>query len=60
MLTFMWSCRSSWCYAHAGWGGGDGVGCERSCEVADDDHDDDDDDDVHPDDDDDDDDDDDP
>ena len=19
MLTFMWSCRSSWCYAHAGW-----------------------------------------
>ena len=26
MLTFMWTCRSSWCYAHAGWGGGDGVG----------------------------------
>ena len=24
MLTFMWTCRSSWCYAHAGWGG---VGC---------------------------------
>ena len=24
MLTFMSSCRSSWCYAHAGWGGGDG------------------------------------
>ena len=22
MLTFMWTCRSSWCYAHAGWGGG--------------------------------------
>ena len=21
-LTFMWTCRSSWCYAHAGWGGG--------------------------------------
>ena len=24
MLTFMWTCGSSWCYAHAGWGG---VGC---------------------------------
>ena len=22
MLTFMWTCRSSWLYAHAGWGGG--------------------------------------
>ena len=22
MLTFMWTCGSSWCYAHAGWGGG--------------------------------------
>ena len=21
MLTFMWTCGSSWCYAHAGWGG---------------------------------------
>ena len=21
MLRFMWTCRSSWCYAHAGWGG---------------------------------------
>ena len=19
MLTFMWTCGSSWCYAHAGW-----------------------------------------
>ena len=30
MLTFMWTCRSSWLYAHAGWGGGGGgggVGC---------------------------------
>ena len=26
MLTFMWTCRSSWCYAHAGWGGGVGWG----------------------------------
>ena len=61
MLTFMWTCRSSWCYANAGWGGGEmgwdvnvhvklqkqlmlrtrgvgwgvgGVGCQRSCEVA--------------------------
>ena len=33
MLTFMWTCRSSWCYAHAGWVGG-GVGCYRSCELA--------------------------
>ena len=24
MLTFMWTCGSSWCYAHAGWGGGVG------------------------------------
>ena len=29
MLTFMWTCGSSWCYAHAGWGG---VECWRSCE----------------------------
>ena len=27
MLTFMWTCGSSWCYAHAGWGGWGGVGC---------------------------------
>ena len=26
MLTFMWTCGSSWCYAHAGWGGWGGWG----------------------------------
>ena len=25
MLTFMWTCRSSWCYAHEGWGGWGGM-----------------------------------
>ena len=25
MLTFMWTCGSSWCYAHAGWGGWGGM-----------------------------------
>ena len=42
MLTFMWTCGSSWCYAHAGWGGVGGIltfmwTCGRilrSCELA--------------------------
>ena len=25
MLTFMWTCGSSWCYAHAEWGGWGGM-----------------------------------
>ena len=32
MLTFMWTCRSSWCYAHAGWGGG-GMGWDVNVHV---------------------------